>query len=41
MKRKVGKLGNLGRTVGWIHKVALVERSRVHNLKKGVGCTLT
>ena len=32
MQRKVGNLGNLGRTTGYIHRAALVKRGRVHNL---------
>ena len=32
MHRKVGKLGNLGRTTGWIHREALVNSGRVTNM---------
>ena len=32
MQRKVGNLGNLGRTTRWIHRAALVKSGRVQNL---------
>ena len=32
MQRKVGKLGNLGRRMGYIHREVLVKSGRVHNM---------
>ena len=32
MQIKVVKLGNLGRTIGYIHRATLVKSGRVHNL---------
>ena len=40
IQRKAGKLGNLGRTTGWIHRAELVKSGRVNNLTNRVGCTL-
>ena len=37
MQRKVGKLGELGKTTGWIHRSELVKSGRVNNLG-GVKC---
>ena len=37
IQKKVVKLGNLGRTTGWIHSTVLVKSGRVHNLTKGLG----
>ena len=36
IQRKVGKLVNLGRKTGWIHRSDLVKSGRVHNLTDGV-----
>ena len=41
IQRKVGNMGNLGRMTVWTHREKLVNRGRVHNLTKRVGCTLT
>ena len=40
MQRKVGNMGNLGRTKGYIHREELVKSGRVHDLTNGVGYTL-
>ena len=32
MQRKIGKLSNLVRTTGWIHRATLVKSGRVKNL---------
>ena len=40
MQIKVENLGNMGRTMGWIHMAELVKSGKVHNLTNGVGCTL-
>ena len=39
-QRNVGKIGNLGRMTGWVHRAALVKSGREYNLTNGVGCTL-
>ena len=40
IQRKVGKMGNLGRTTGWIHMAALVKIGCVHNSTNRMGCTI-
>ena len=40
MQRKFGKMVNLGRTTGCIHRAVLVKSGRVHNLTNGGGFTL-